>query len=74
MRSPRGKMGAGPTSGQGVQGSLRSGAECCDPPPSLRVWRGLFLRGVIVGLLGYSVGNHMGLAVFFLVRGAGLGL
>ena len=32
------------------------------------------LQGVIVGLLGYSVGNHVGLAVFFLVRSAGLAL
>ena len=36
--------------------------------------RGRFLPGVIVDLVGYSVGNHMGLTVFFLVRGAGLGL
>ena len=39
-----------------------------------REWRALVLPGVIVGLLGYAVGNYLGFAVGWLVRGVGIGL
>lgn len=39
-----------------------------------RGWRGLVLPGVLVGLLGYALGNYLGFAVGYLVRGLGLGL
>jgi uncharacterized membrane protein len=39
-----------------------------------RGWRGLVLPGILVGLLGYAVGNYLGFAVGYLVRGSGLGL
>ena len=34
-----------------------------------RDWRALVLPGVVAGLLGYAVGNYLGLGVAFLVRG-----
>jgi len=34
-----------------------------------REWRGLILPGVVVGLLGYAVGNYLGLGVAALARG-----
>lgn len=34
-----------------------------------REWKGLVLPGIIVGLLGYAVGNYLGFGVAFLVRG-----
>lgn len=34
-----------------------------------RDWPALVLPGVVVGLLGYAVGNYLGLAVAFIVRG-----
>ncbi|MEJ2502085.1 MAG: DUF819 family protein [Gemmatimonadota bacterium] len=34
-----------------------------------RDWKALVLPGVVVGLLGYAVGNYVGLAVAYLVRG-----
>lgn len=39
-----------------------------------RQWRGLVLPGILVGLLGYAVGNYLGLGLGFLVRGMGIGL
>jgi uncharacterized membrane protein len=39
-----------------------------------REWKGLVLPGIIVGLLGYALGNYVGLGVAFLLRGAGVGL
>jgi uncharacterized membrane protein len=39
-----------------------------------RGWQGLVLPGIIVGLLGYAVGNYLGFAVAYLVRGLGIGL
>ncbi len=39
-----------------------------------RQWRGLVLPGILVGLTGYAVGNYLGFAVGYLVRGVGLGL
>jgi uncharacterized membrane protein len=39
-----------------------------------REWRGLILPGIIVGLLGYAVGNYLGFGVAFLLRAAGVGL
>lgn len=39
-----------------------------------REWRALVLPGIIVGLLGYAVGNYLGFAVGGLVRGMGVGL
>ncbi len=39
-----------------------------------REWKGLILPGIIVGLLGYAVGNYLGLGVAYLLRGAGVGL
>jgi len=38
-----------------------------------REWPGLVLPGVVVGLMGYAVGNYVGFAVAYLVRGMGLG-
>ncbi len=39
-----------------------------------REWRGLVLPGIIVGLLGYAVGNYLGVGVAVLVRTFGIGL
>ena len=39
-----------------------------------REWKGLVLPGIIVGLLGYALGNYLGLGVAFLLKGAGVGL
>ena len=39
-----------------------------------REWRPLILPGIIVGLLGYAVGNYLGFGVAYLVRGLGVGL
>ena len=39
-----------------------------------REWRGLILPGIIVGLLGYAVGNYLGIGVALLVRSLGVGL
>lgn len=39
-----------------------------------REWKALILPGIIVGLLGYAVGNYVGFAVGHLVRGLGVGL
>lgn len=39
-----------------------------------RQWRALVLPGVIVGLLGYAIGNYLGFLVGHLVRGMGVGL
>lgn len=39
-----------------------------------REWKGLVLPGIIVGLLGYALGNYLGFGVAFLLRGAGVGL
>ncbi len=39
-----------------------------------REWRGLVLPGIIVGLLGYAVGNYLGVGVAVLVRSLGIGL
>jgi uncharacterized membrane protein len=39
-----------------------------------REWKGLVLPGIIVGLLGYALGNYLGLGVAFLLRGVGVGL
>jgi uncharacterized membrane protein len=38
-----------------------------------REWRSLVLPGVIVGLLGYAVGNYLGFAVGAIVRSVGAG-
>ena len=37
-------------------------------------WRGLVLPGIIVGLLGYAIGNYVGFGVAYLIRGLGVGL
>ena len=37
-------------------------------------WRPLILPGIIVGLLGYAVGNYVGFGVAYVVRGLGVGL
>ncbi len=37
-------------------------------------WNGLVLAGIIVGLLGYPLGNYLGLGIAYLLRGAGVGL
>ena len=37
-------------------------------------WNGLVLPGIIVGLLGYALGNYLGLGIAYLLRGAGVGL
>jgi uncharacterized membrane protein len=34
-----------------------------------REWKGLVLPGIIVGLLGYALGNYLGFGVAYLVRG-----
>lgn len=39
-----------------------------------RDWRGLILPGIVVGLLGYALGNYLGFGVAYVVRGAGVGL
>jgi uncharacterized membrane protein len=39
-----------------------------------REWRGLVLPGIIVGLLGYALGNYLGFGVAYLLRGLGVGL
>lgn len=39
-----------------------------------REWPGLVLPGIIVGLVGYAVGNYVGLGVADLVHALGLGL
>lgn len=39
-----------------------------------REWKALVLPGIIVGLLGYAVGNYIGFGLGYLVRGFGLGL
>lgn len=39
-----------------------------------REWPGLVLPGIIVGLVGYAVGNYLGFGVAYLVRGLGVGL
>jgi uncharacterized membrane protein len=39
-----------------------------------REWPGLILPGIIVGLMGYAVGNYLGFGVAYLVRGLGIGL
>lgn len=38
-----------------------------------REWRGLVLPGIIVGLLGYALGNYLGFGVAFLLRALGVG-
>jgi uncharacterized membrane protein len=38
-----------------------------------REWRALVLPGVIVGLLGYAIGNYLGFAVGAIVRSFGAG-
>lgn len=39
-----------------------------------RRWRALVLPGIIVGLLGYALGNYLGVGMAFLVRTLGIGL
>jgi uncharacterized membrane protein len=39
-----------------------------------RGWKGLVLPGILVGLLGYAVGNYLGFGLAYLVRGLGIGL
>lgn len=39
-----------------------------------REWRALILPGIIVGLLGYALGNYLGFSVAYLVKGLGVGL
>lgn len=39
-----------------------------------RRWRSLVLPGIIVGLLGYAIGNYLGVGMAFLVRNLGIGL
>ena len=39
-----------------------------------RGWPGLILPGIIVGLVGYAIGNYLGFGVAYLVRGLGIGL
>jgi uncharacterized membrane protein len=39
-----------------------------------REWPGLVLPGIIVGLVGYAVGNYLGFGVANLVHGLGIGL
>lgn len=39
-----------------------------------RDWPGLVLPGIIVGLVGYAVGNYLGFGVAYLVHGLGIGL
>jgi uncharacterized membrane protein len=38
-----------------------------------REWRSLVLPGIIVGLLGYAIGNYLGVAMAGLVRAMGVG-
>ena len=37
-------------------------------------WNGLVLPGIIVGLLGYALGNYLGFGVAYFLRGIGVGL
>ena len=39
-----------------------------------REWRGLVRPGIVDGLLGYAVGNYLGVGVAVLVRSLGIGL
>lgn len=39
-----------------------------------RGWKGLVLPGILVGLLGYALGNYLGFGLGYLVRGLGVGL
>jgi len=39
-----------------------------------RRWPGFVLPGIIVGLVGYAVGNYLGFGVAYLVRGLEIGL
>ena len=39
-----------------------------------REWKALVLPGIIVGLLGYAIGNYLGVGVALLVNGLGIGL
>ena len=39
-----------------------------------RKWKGLILPGIIVGLLGYALGNYLGFAIAYLVRWLGVGM
>jgi len=39
-----------------------------------RKWPGLVLPGIIVGLIGYAVGNYLGFGVAYLLKGLGVGL
>lgn len=39
-----------------------------------REWKGLILPGIIVGLLGYALGNYLGFAIAYLVRWLGVGM
>lgn len=39
-----------------------------------RGWKGLVLPGILVGLLGYALGNYLGFGLAYLVRGLGIGL
>jgi uncharacterized membrane protein len=39
-----------------------------------RDWPGLVLPGIIIGLVGYAVGNYLGFGVAYLVHGFGIGL
>lgn len=39
-----------------------------------REWPGLVLPGIIVGLVGYAVGNYLGFGLAYLVRGLAFGL
>jgi len=38
-----------------------------------REWQGLVLPGIIVGLLGYALGNYLGFGVAYFLRGVGVG-
>lgn len=39
-----------------------------------RQWRGLLLPGIVVGLVGYALGNYLGFGLGYLVRGLRIGL
>ncbi len=39
-----------------------------------RQWQGLVLPGILIGLMGYAVGNYLGFALGYMVRAAGIGL
>lgn len=39
-----------------------------------RGWPGLILPGIVVGLVGYAVGNYLGFSIAYLVRRLGVGL